>query len=281
MILRIEDIDPDRSRAHYTETLMDDMRWLGLDWDEGPDVGGPTGPYCQDSRRQLYQMALEKLDAAGLIYPCYCTRGELASLAPHGAEGERPYPGRCRNRAEQSAVSGRQPALRLAVPPGTIEFEDGVRGRHSQNIAAVAGDFIVRRSDGVHAYQLAVVVDDAAMGITHVLRGEDLLESTPRQILLYKLLGFMPPVFAHVPLLIADDGHRLSKRQRDLSLAVLREKGARPENITGYLAWKAGILEQFEPASPAELTGQFDLARIPSGPVVIGSEAIRCSGADI
>ena len=279
MVLRVEDIDPDRSRPVYTEALIQDLKWLGLDWDEGPDVGGPYAPYCQSERRQLFEEALRRLTDAGLVYPCYCTRGELAALAPHGNEGERPYPGKCRQRAELDAPA-RKPALRLIVPSRTISFEDGLKGSVEQDVAA-AGDFIVRRSDGVHAYQLAVVVDDAAMQITHVLRGEDLLDSTPRQILLYSLLGLEVPCFTHVPLLIAEDGHRLSKRQRDLSLAALRSKGARPENIVGYLAWKAGFIDRFSPLPAPELISLFDLSIMPAGPVVIGRDAVELSGADV
>lgn len=280
MVLRIEDLDPDRSRSSYIEALMTDMKWLGLDWDEGPDAGGPFGPYCQSQRRPLYEEALHYLQAAGLVYPCYCTRGELASLAPHGSEGEHPYPGKCRGRPAPAA-QGRNPALRVIAPQETISFEDGVKGRFTQDVAAAAGDFIIRRSDGVHAYQLAVVVDDAAMQITHVLRGEDLLDSTPRQIMLYRLLGFKEPQFTHVPLLVAEDGHRLSKRQRDLSLAALRSRGARPEHITGYLAWKAGFLDRFLPLPAKDLIHSFDLSRLPAGPVVIGRDAVEYSGANI
>lgn len=280
MVLRIEDLDPQRSRPAYTEAIMADMKWLGLDWDEGPDIGGPFAPYCQSQRRHLFEEALQYLGEAGLVYPCYCTRGELASLAPHGSDGERPYPGKCRD-GKVAETTGRNPALRLMVPQETISFRDAVKGVFTQDVAAAAGDFIVRRSDGVHAYQLAVVVDDAAMQITHVLRGEDLLDSTPRQILLYRLLGLTPPVFAHVPLLVAADGHRLSKRQRDLSLASLREHGARPENIIGYLAWKAGLLDRFSSISAAGLVAAFDLSHIAQGPVIIGDDAVACSGADI
>ncbi|MCX7781812.1 MAG: tRNA glutamyl-Q(34) synthetase GluQRS [Negativicutes bacterium] len=278
MVLRIEDIDPNRSRAAYTEALMADLKWLGLEWDEGPEKGGPYGPYFQSQRRELYQETLRQLAAAGLIYPCYCTRGELAASAPHGTEGERVYPGTCCSRTDGKRT-GKEPALRLVVPPGCVAFYDGVRGRFVQDVAREVGDFIVRRADGVHAYQLAVVVDDAAMRITHVLRGADLLDSTPRQLVLYRLLGHAPPEFAHVPLLIAEDGHRLSKRQRDLSLAALRQQGARPENIIGYLAWKAGLMERFAPVAAADLIPGFSIKRIGTGPVVIGADAVRLSGA--
>ena len=272
LVLRMEDIDPERSRPVYAEALMRDLAWLGLDWDEGPDRGGPFAPYEQSRRLPLYEKALAELAASGKVYPCYCTRGELASLAPHGTGGERPYPGTCRNGNIKKEAQGRKPSLRLIVPEERIEFEDGVQGHFAQDIAA-AGDFVVRRSDGVPAYQLAVVVDDAAMGITHVLRGADLLDSTPRQLLLYRLLGWKAPAFAHGPLVIAADGHRLSKRQRDLSLASLREQGVSPETIIGYLAWKAGLLEQFAPVAAHELTCVFSLSRIGTAPVVIGEEA--------
>ncbi|SDE65988.1 tRNA glutamyl-Q(34) synthetase GluQRS [Sporomusa acidovorans] len=270
MVLRIEDLDPDRSRPAYSEALIAEMKWLGLDWDEGPDSGGKYAPYCQDERRGLYQAALERLDAAGLVYPCYCTRTELAASAPHAGEQERVYPGICRQRTiDPARRAKRRPALRLAVPPGEISFTDLHAGWISQDISREVGDFVVRRSDGVHAYQLAVVVDDAAMQITHVLRGDDLLRSTPRQLLLYRLLGLKAPVFTHVPLLIDNQGYRLSKRQQALSIAALRSQGVKPEAIIGYLAWKAGLLDQYQPVKAAELVGSFALARMPSGPVVV------------
>lgn len=270
MVLRIEDLDPDRSRPAYIEGLIADMKWLGLDWDEGPDSGGKYAPYCQGQRRDLYQAALERLAAAGLVYPCYCTRAELAAAAPHADEQERVYPGVCRQRKiDPARQAGRRPALRLAVPPGEISFTDLHAGWISQDISREVGDFGIRRSDGIHAYQLAVVVDDAAMQITHVLRGDDLLCSTPRQLLLYRLLGWEAPVFAHVPLLIDSQGHRLSKRQQALSIAALRSQGIKPEAIIGYLGWKAGLLEQYQTVKATELVGGFVLAKIPSGPVIV------------
>lgn len=271
MVLRVEDLDPDRSRLEYTAGVIDDMKWLGLDWEEGPDVGGPYAPYCQDERRDLYEQALVSLADAGFIYPCYCTRAELSASAPHAGEIVHRYPGTCRHRKE--LPPGRTPAWRLAVPEGVITFTDLIRGQAAQNVSDAVGDFVVRRSDGVHAYQLAVVVDDGLMNITHVIRGDDLLESTPRQILLYRLLGFIPPAFAHVPLLFGEDGHRLSKRQRDLSIAALRRQRVRAEDINGYLAWKAGFIDKRQPVAARELIPLFSFEKLPADPIVIENNA--------
>lgn len=277
MVLRVEDLDPDRSRPEYTARLLSDLRWLGLDWDEGPDIGGPCQPYCQDDRRDLYRRALVKLENRGLVYPCYCSRSRLQAVAsaPHPGEGEPVYPGFCRNLSleeENRLAAGKKPALRLKTPPGDWPFQDRIYGFMSQEVSREAGDFIVRRSDGVAAYQLAVVVDDAAMDITHVLRGSDLLSSTPRQLLLYDLLELTVPVFAHVPLLCAADGRRLAKRDQDLTLASLRERGIRPEMVIGYLAWKAGLLEAWRPVSCCQLIEGFALERLPREPVIVGSD---------
>ena len=272
MVLRMEDLDPDRSRKHYAAQIMADLNWLGLDWDEGPDCGGPYRPYTQDERRGLYQRYLDSLTAQGIIYPCYCTRAEImaAASAPH--EGEAVYPGTCRKLAAGELAarqSVRKPALRLIVPDEVIEFQDGVYGNVVQNLTKECGDFTVLRSDGVHAYQLAVVVDDATMAITHVLRGDDLLSSTPRQIYLFRLLGFQPPEFTHVPLLCSPDGYRLSKRQKALSLAALAGRGVSPQEITGYLAFKAGLIEKREPVAAKELINEYSQAKLRPGKVIV------------
>jgi glutamyl-tRNA synthetase len=273
MVLRMEDLDPDRSRPEYAMQIVQDLRWLGLDWDEGPDIGGPYGPYTQAERRELYQHFLDNLADLNLIYPCYCTRAEIlsAASAPHGDDAS--YPGTCRlltNEERQARwKQGRKPALRLLAPHKLMEFDDGVYGHISVDLAKTCGDFVVRRSDGVHAYQLAVVIDDATMRISHVLRGDDLLSSTPRQLLLYKLLGFAAPEFAHVPLLYSPDGHRLSKRQKDLSLGTLRNRGVTAERIIGYLAWKAGLLDTWQPVAAGELISRFSLAKIPRERVIV------------
>ncbi|CUH96727.1 Glutamyl-Q tRNA(Asp) synthetase [Propionispora sp. 2/2-37] len=267
MVLRMEDLDPDRSRPAYAAALQVDLRWLGLDWDEGPDAGGDYGPYCQSVRSEFYQEAFERLAAAGRTYPCYCTRAELAAAAPHASDGEQRYPGTCRNR--KVSRTDRKPAMRLLVPPGSISYSDLLYGEIQQNIEQSVGDFVLRRSDGVYAYQLAVVVDDAAMHITHVLRGNDLIASTPRQLLLYRLLSLKQPVFTHVPLLLGQDGSRLSKRHGDLSLTILRRRGIRPEQIVGYLACQAGLIPEYSAVEAKELIACFDISRLAKKPVVI------------
>ena len=275
MILRVEDLDPDRSRRPYVDLLMQDMKWLGLDWDEGPDIGGPYEPYYQSQRCDLYQTALAKLEGDGHLYPCYCSRAELqaVTMAPHAGDINNPYTGACRTLSDQERerrASQRKPALRLAVPDNeVITFCDGLQGEVSQALRQECGDFIVRRSDGVHAYQLAVTVDDALMKMSHVVRGDDLLSSTPRQIYLYKLLNFTIPKFVHVPLLYGEDGHRLSKRHGSLSLYSMRNRGIQPEKIVGFLAWKSGQTKRWESLKPKELVHHFRLGDIPCSPIIV------------
>lgn len=217
VILRIEDLDTARCPARYGEQMCRDIHWLGLDWDEGPGVGGPSGPYEQSRRTGLYQAALERLEAQGLVYPCFCTRAELhAASAPHREDGQVIYPGTCRRlspeeAAERARRTGRPPALRLRVPEEEITFTDGHMGTYGEDLPRDCGDFLLRRSDGMFAYQLAVVVDDAAMGVTEVVRGADLLASTPRQLLLYRLLGLQPPAFYHFPLLLDSRGRQIGR----------------------------------------------------------------------
>ncbi len=250
MLLRIEDLDTQRCRPEYADQLKDDLRWLGLDWDHEAE---------QQSRRgAIYARYVDVLREKGLVYPCWCTRGDLkAASAPHAADGKPIYPGTCRDLSEQArAAKSRPGALRVIVPDREIVFTDGLQGEFRENLARECGDFILRRADGVHAYQLAVVVDDALGGVTEVVRGRDLLDSTPRQIYLYEMLGFPVPRFYHVPLLEAADGHRLSKRERDLDLGVLRQTHT-PEQLLGYLAGLAGFWDG-SPASARALLGAFD-----------------------
>jgi glutamyl-tRNA synthetase len=273
-VLRIEDIDLARARTEYIRQICDDLHWLGLDWDEGPDVGGPYGPYLQSERAALYEEAIAELSRQGRVYPCYCSRAELARIAsaPHGLASEGPsYPGTCRrltpaDRAERAR--NKTPSLRFALPDEPALFRDEAIGEQVFPTGA-GGDFVVKRADGVVAYQLAVVVDDAAMGITDVLRGRDLLDSTPRQLYLYEAFGWIaPPRFTHVPLLHDRDGERLSKRHRSLMLASLRQVGVRPETLIGYFAAMAGMIEAAEPLKAADLIGSFDLKKLPSAPVM-------------
>ena len=266
MVLRIEDLDPERCREEYARQLADDLRWLGLDWDEGYETGGPRGPYRQSERTACYAAAFHALEARGLIYPCYCTRAErLAASAPHRSDGQAVYAGTCRRLSEGERAQlerTRSPAWRVRVPDEVITVEDGLQGRYVQALARDCGDFILRRSDGVYAYQLAVVCDDAAMQVSQVVRGRDLLDSTPRQMYLYRLLGWKIPEFYHVPLLLAPDGRRLSKREKDLDMGALRQRFT-PEELVGLLAFWAGQLERPEPVAAAELVREFDWARVP------------------
>jgi len=278
VVLRVEDLDPARSKEGFVQDILTGLAWLGLDWDEGPDKGGPYGPYCQSQRRARYQHCTDTLERQGLLYPCYCTRAQLhgnpnIAQAPHAGESEPVYAGTCLRLSENALASyraaGRVPTLRLRVPHTRISFTDRILGRHVQNLADTCGDFVLRRADGVHAYQLAVVADDAAMRISEVVRGADLLDSTARQIHLYRLFGWPEPDFAHVPLLVGPDGRRLSKRRSDVDLGLLRNSGVEPAAIVGYLAYRAGLVDAPRRITPAELIDGFSFKALPPGPVTI------------
>lgn len=274
VILRIEDLDTARCPRRYGEQMCRDIQWLGLDWDEGPVIGGPSGPYEQSRRTALYQAALERLEAQGLVYPCFCTRAELhAASAPHREDGQVVYPGTCRELTAEQATerarrTGRAPALRLRVPEEEITFIDGHMGEYGEWLPEDCGDFLLRRSDGMFAYQLAVVVDDAAMGVTEVVRGADLLASTPRQLLLYRLLGLEAPAFYHFPLLLGSDGQRLSKRNADAGLDTLGERYTASE-ILGKLAYLAGFNPSAEPRSGESLLADFAWEKVPRADIRI------------
>lgn len=275
MVLRIEDLDPRASSRERAETLIDDLAWLGLDWDEGP--------YYQSDRKDVYRDAIARLGEMGLTYPCFCTRAELhAASAPHASDGTYLYAGTCRGltpgEVRQRAAT-RPPAIRLRVPEegdpaGTISWNDLGFGPQQEVLARECGDFLIQRSDGVVAYQLAVVVDDCLMGVNQVVRGCDLLGSSARQTYLAGLLGFEAPTFGHVSLLVAPDGRRLSKRDRDLDLGALREAGIAPERIVGALAAAAGLVEAGTQARPAELIEAFSWDKIAAhrGDIVVGED---------
>ncbi|NCE64840.1 tRNA glutamyl-Q(34) synthetase GluQRS [Pseudoflavonifractor sp. 524-17] len=272
MVLRMEDLDPDRCRSAYARQVAEDLRWLGLDWDEGYEKGGPYGPYLQSARTSCYAAAFAALEEKGLIYPCYCTRAErLAAAAPHQSDGQTVYNGRCRSlspEGREALARTRRPAWRVMVPEERVSVVDGHLGPFAQRLDQDCGDFIVRRSDGVYAYQLAVVADDGAMQINQVVRGRDLLDSTPRQCWLYRLLGLPEPKFFHVPLLLAEDGRRLSKRDGDLDLSALGRRFSAPE-IVGRLAFLAGLQPAPRPCVPQMLIPAFSWGKITKNDIIL------------
>ncbi|HZS78029.1 MAG TPA: tRNA glutamyl-Q(34) synthetase GluQRS [Ktedonobacteraceae bacterium] len=267
-VLRVEDLDRPRVRPGATTRMLSDLRWLGLNWDEGPDIGGPYAPYTQSERQEIYQTYLRRLMDEGRVYPCYCSRADIAraASAPHGEEGPR-YPGTCRTLTEaqrrQREASGRRPSLRFRVDDErVVEFTDLIAGTQKQHVQHAVGDFILYRSDGIFAYQFAVVVDDGLMHINQVVRGADLLSSTARQILLFEALGFPAPTFAHVPLMLDTEGKRLSKRIESAGLQPLRAARATPEQVVGQLAADCGLVEKGTHISARDLdemyAGKFD-----------------------
>jgi len=265
IILRIEDIDASRARPEAVTGAIDDLRWLGLDWDEGPDVGGPHAPYLQSLRRGLYGRALDRLKADERVYPCTCTRADIAraSSAPHPGEEGPVYPGTCAHRRATDAERLTTPySWRFRVPEGAVAWQDEAIGPVSTSPRESIGDFIVGRSSGEPAYQLAVVVDDAAMGVTQVVRGDDLVSSTPRQILLYRALGWNAPRFAHLPLVYDDTGKRLAKRDGSVKLATLRAQGIDPRVLIGRIIRSSGPTDCPERVRPSEIL-EHDFTRWP------------------
>ncbi len=251
ILLRMEDLDTQRTSEEFAETLRRDLLWLGLDWDD------EQRPQSQNASR--YDEVFEALRQRELLYPCYCTRSQLHSVnAPHMSDGTYVYPGTCRNRKDPP---DRAPAWRVQVPDKIWQFTDLLQGPFSQNLATDCGDFVVRRADGVYVYQLAVVVDDGDGGVTEVVRGVDLLGSAPRQMYLQEILGFPRPQYGHVPLLLAPDGRRLSKRDKDLDLGELR-KHMSAEALIGSLAYSAGLLDRPEAVSTRELLSQFSWEKL-------------------
>jgi glutamyl-tRNA synthetase len=253
------------------EAAIEDLRWLGLDWDEGPDVGGPYAPYVQSLRSAMYEEAIDRLATAGRLFPCRRSRKDLQTLAsaPHGPEGAAPYPAAFRpERLDPDWLerlrSSEKPdaALRFLVHDRPMEWTDHVYGPQAEQVDRTVGDFVLKRRDGLWAYQLAVVVDDLLMGIDEVVRGADLLDSTARQIQLIEALGGKPPAYAHIPLVVNAQGEKLSKRDAGLTLRSLREAGVRPEALVGYLGWSLRLLDRPEPCAAAEMIGRFSWERI-------------------
>lgn len=253
-----------------------ELRWLGLDWDEGPDVGGPYAPYLQSERGHHYQAALKHLAEAGHLFECYLSRKDLAGVASAPHAGATPYgpAERALNAATAAGkrAAGKPASLRFRVPDEPLAVRDEILGTRRFAPREV-GDFIVRRSDGQWAYQLAVVVDDAAMGVTEVVRGADLLAATPAQLLLYLALGLTPPAFAHLPLLLDEHGERLAKRKGSATLSELERAGVRPQRVVGWLAHTLGLLAQPTEVAASELAATFDAHATPLEPVRLDAEA--------
>jgi len=272
-VLRLEDLDPQRSSTDAAKNLLDDLRWLGIDWDEGLDDAqtcmgrGPHAPYTQNERSYTYTAAIARLVDSGRAFACSCSRAEVAraSGAPHAGEDGPRYPGTCRERPTHPE---RATSVRLRVGDGSPAFVDRVHGPQAFDVAGAVGDFVIRRVDGVAAYQLACAFDDGDMAITHVVRGDDLLASTPRQLLVLDALGLPKPSYAHVPLLLGEDGHRLAKRSGSQTIRALRERGAAPETIVGFLAKTAGLGDG-GPCRVEELVADFDLATLSREPAVV------------
>lgn len=261
MVLRVEDLDRERSKPRFVSDVQRDFESLGLTWDEGP--------YFQHDRDEAYRAAFDALAGRNLVYPCFCTRADLhAASAPH--RGEKPvYPGTCRSlsadeRSARAAATGRVPAERLIVPDRVYGLDDLVQGPYTQNLARDCGDFLVRRSDGAFAYQLAVVVDDAEQGVNSVVRGMDLLCSTPQQIYLQELLGLPEAVYAHVPLIVGERDRRLSKRDRDAALDELLVRFKTPAAIIGHIAGLTGLAPSADPVTPEELLPLFSAGQLKS-----------------
>ena len=274
--LRIEDIDPQRSRRDYAMQLQEDLLWLGLPWD-GEVV-------WQSQRGDIYEHYLHLLQDAGLTYPCFCSRADImATQAPHETDGRIVYAGTCRGKILDEMDKNTPAAIRFIVPDEVISFTDGHYGEQSVNLAKHCGDYILRRKDGAWAYQLAVVVDDALMGITEIVRGRDLLLSTPQQLHLYRTLaslssppkggrggslGFQKPSFFHHPLLINENGQRLCKRDLSMDIGLLREKHKNPDEIVGFLAFLAGILPEPTPSLPHHLIPFFNWQNVPTKDII-------------
>ena len=269
--LRMEDLDGPRIKKGAAEQALDDLRWLGLDWDGEPMV--------QSRRMAHYAAALETLKSKNLVYPCTCTRSDVAAAAsaPHAGDEGPAYPGTCSRRSATDVPTDRPYCWRFHVSDSP-SFVDGFRGPVAIDLKQQGGDFVVWKTDGTPAYQLAVVVDDAAMGVTQVIRGDDLIPSTPRQILLYEALGLDPPTFVHVPLVVGTDGRRLAKRHGDTRLSTLRTVGVKPEMLVGILAWSCGWRKEMEPATPRELITSFDWKTIPREPFVLTEELLAGIG---
>lgn len=265
IILRMEDIDRDRCRKEYEEGILEDLSWMGLDFDEGPEGIYSYGPAVQSRRYDIYDSILSAMEKKGHIYPCYCSRSRIHQVlsAPHEGEARPVYDGHCRNLTPKERESmTKNPCWRVRMEESTISFTDLFYGTITRTLKAGADDFVVRRADGLVAYQLAVSIDDGEMGITHVFRGNDLLDSTPGQAWLIQKLGYQVPAYGHLPLLVDTRGIRLSKRQKGITVRELRNRGLRPEDLTGLLLHLAGGLPELRPVSLEEALEDFPFEKL-------------------
>ncbi len=285
LVFRMEDLDHPKVRADAAQQAIDDLQWLGLDWDEGPGCEGTSGPYVQSERLTHYHAALQELLKGGHVYPCVCSRKdvEAAQSAPHAGDDGPRYAGFCDGRFDSFEAAcaalpvGRLPAWRFRSPRNEhTQFVDGVHGAQAACVQDAVGDFVIARHPDAAGYMLAVVVDDAAMGITEVMRGDDLLTTTHRQILLSQALGLPLPAYVHVPLMVGPDGRRLAKRHGDTRISTLREQGRSPEAVLGYLAWTLGWAKRGTHCSAQDLLARYALETIPNTAFSVdaGSECI-------
>lgn len=267
MVLRMEDLDTLRTSDEFAQVLRDDLAWLGLDYDRETEA--------QSKRSAVYDRYFDRLQEMGLLYPCYCTRSQLHGVnAPHLSDGTYVYPGTCRDLTQQQRDAfKRAPAWRVRVPDRVWEVDDFVQGHYELNLATQCGDMVVRRADGVYVYQIAVTVDDGEAGVTEVVRGMDLLSSAPRQMYLQELFGFSHPQYGHVPMLLAPDGRRLSKRDRDLDLGELR-KHMKSDQLIGALAFASGLIDQRTAISARELAGEFSWEKLSGDCIYLDTEML-------
>ncbi len=286
LILRIEDLEHPRVKPGAAGQVLEDLRWLGLDWDEGPDIGGDRGPYVQSERLEIYERAIRRLSEAGRIYPCVCSRKETENLqrAPHADEHILVYPGTCRGRfaswedAQKVMPEGRIPVWRYKTEPGVSEFDDALNGTVRADMENDIGDFALARDRRGAGYTLACVVDDAAMGVTEVVRGDDLLVATHSHIALQRALNLPVPAYMHVPLVVSPDGRRLAKRHGDTRLSSLRESGVSPERVTGLLAWWCGFASFGDEMMPYDLVGRVSVMNMNRNAAVLTDEIKKWLG---
>ncbi len=275
-LLRIEDLDAQRCKREYADALLSDLRWIGLTWDEGPEKQA-TESFFQSERTAFYEAALTTLKSKATLYDCFCSRADIfAASAPHASDGTIVYSGKCKTLSQEaraSLLATRKPATRIAVPDSESSFIDGHYGLQRENLLKDTGDFIVQRADKNFAYQLAVTVDDALMGVTDVARGRDLLASTHQQLFLYHLLGYTPPAFFHLPLLVAPDGRRLAKRHGGSSMKELRECYS-PQQLIGLIMHLCGFIPKAEAVSLSEALALFEPDALPTKDIVVPTDRL-------